>query len=164
MFSRPCLQTLGTSSFPRHAISDKCLTSYRVGAVLYTSYLSILGTLYHPSSQSVKRIYPPPPVYYTALSGFSAGVVQYVFEALVLCLQLRLESCDPSCHCLFLRHISRLEKTQPRSMLAAPLDALSVRFRTSEVLSGKYSTMWQYGRRKLREIGPRGIFAGWGYH
>ena len=22
--------------------------------------------------------------------------------------------------------------------------------------------MWQYGRRKLREIGPRGVFAGWG--
>lgn len=46
-------------------------------------------------------------------------------------------------------------------MVAAPLDALSVRFRTSEVLSGKYNNMWQYGRSKLREIGPRGVFAGW---
>lgn len=49
-----------------------------------------------------------------------------------------------------------------RSVVAAPLDALSVRFRTSEVLSGKYNTIWQYGRSKLREIGPRGVFAGWG--
>ena len=47
-------------------------------------------------------------------------------------------------------------------MIAAPLDALSVRFRTSEVLSGKYHTMWQYSRSKLLEIGPRGVFAGWG--
>ncbi|CAF9912270.1 MAG: hypothetical protein ALECFALPRED_008019 [Alectoria fallacina] len=48
------------------------------------------------------------------------------------------------------------------SVVAAPLDALSVRFRTSEVLSGKYTSMWQYGRSKLHEIGPRGVFAGWG--
>lgn len=47
-------------------------------------------------------------------------------------------------------------------MVAAPLDALSVRFNTGEVLSGKYQTIWQYGRSKLLEIGPRGVFAGWG--
>ena len=49
-----------------------------------------------------------------------------------------------------------------QSVVAAPLDALSVRFRTSEVLNGRYATMWHYGQSKLREIGPRGIFAGWG--
>lgn len=48
-----------------------------------------------------------------------------------------------------------------RSIVAAPLDALSVRFRTSDVISGRYKTMWQYGQSKLREIGPRGVFAGW---
>lgn len=95
-----------------------------MGAILYTSYLQILGTLHHPSSQSLKRIYPPPPVYSTFLAGFSAGAIQAV--------------------------------------IAAPLDALSVRFKTSEVLSGRYNTIWQYGRSKLREIGPRGVFAGFG--
>lgn len=45
--------------------------------------------------------------------------------------------------------------------MAAPLDALQVRFRTSDVLDGKYKSMWQYGRRKLQEIGIRSAFAGW---
>lgn len=47
------------------------------------------------------------------------------------------------------------------SVIAAPFDALAVRFKTSEVLSGRYTTMWHYGYKKLREIGPRGAFAGW---
>lgn len=48
-----------------------------------------------------------------------------------------------------------------QSFVAAPLDALSVRFRPSDVLSGHYNSMWQYGVLKLREIGVRGVFAGW---
>lgn len=49
-----------------------------------------------------------------------------------------------------------------QSVIAAPLDALSIRFKTNEVLSGRYTTMWHYARSKLREIGPHGVFAGWG--
>jgi len=49
-----------------------------------------------------------------------------------------------------------------QSVVAAPLDALSVRFKTMEILNGRYTSMWDYGGRKLREIGPRGIIAGWG--
>jgi hypothetical protein len=49
-----------------------------------------------------------------------------------------------------------------QSVFAAPLDALHARFRTSEMLEGKYRSMWDYGFRKLRAIGVRGIFAGWG--
>ena len=48
-----------------------------------------------------------------------------------------------------------------QSVVAAPLDALSTRFRTSEILNGRYATMWHYGGSKLKEIGPRGVFAGW---
>ncbi|KAF2090174.1 putative mitochondrial carrier protein [Saccharata proteae CBS 121410] len=48
-----------------------------------------------------------------------------------------------------------------QSLFAAPLDALQVRFQTSEMLEGKYKTMWQYAGHKLREIGVRGVFAGW---
>ncbi|KIV92655.1 hypothetical protein PV10_03928 [Exophiala mesophila] len=48
-----------------------------------------------------------------------------------------------------------------QSVLAAPLDALQVRFdRKGPAYDNK--TMWQYSRGKLHEIGVRGIFAGWG--
>lgn len=48
-----------------------------------------------------------------------------------------------------------------QSIAAAPVDALQVRFRTSDILEGKYTSMWQYGRKKLAEIGINGAFAGW---
>ena len=48
-----------------------------------------------------------------------------------------------------------------QSFIAAPLDALQVRFDKREEHYEK-KTMWQYGRGKLHDIGVRGIFAGWG--
>lgn len=48
-----------------------------------------------------------------------------------------------------------------QSVLAAPLDALQTRFQAKEMMQGKYTNMWEYGYRKTREIGARGIFAGW---
>ena len=95
-----------------------------VGAILYTSYLQMLGLLHQPSSQSLKRVYPAPSLRSTFTAGFAAGAIQ--------------------------------------SIVAAPLDALQVRFRTSEVLDGRYKNMWHYGHTKLREIGIRGAFAGCG--
>lgn len=41
------------------------------------------------------------------------------------------------------------------------MDALQVRFDTSDMLEGKYKSMWHYGRHKLQQIGMRGVFAGW---
>lgn len=49
-----------------------------------------------------------------------------------------------------------------QSLIAAPLDAIQVRLRTSDMLEGQYRSMWHYGMHKLNQIGPRGIFAGWG--
>ncbi|KAI5841865.1 mitochondrial carrier domain-containing protein [Morchella snyderi] len=49
-----------------------------------------------------------------------------------------------------------------QSIVAAPLDALVIRFKVSEMLTGQYSSMWTYAHHKLREIGPRGVFAGYG--
>lgn len=46
--------------------------------------------------------------------------------------------------------------------MAAPLDALSMRFKVSDMLEGQYKSMWAYGRHKLHEIGARGVFAGYG--
>lgn len=48
-----------------------------------------------------------------------------------------------------------------QSIVAAPLDALQVRFRADDMLSGQYRSMWHYGHHKLKQIGPSGIFAGW---
>ncbi|MCJ1319288.1 hypothetical protein MMC15_004624 [Xylographa vitiligo] len=49
-----------------------------------------------------------------------------------------------------------------QSVVAAPVDALQVRFQTKDMLEGRYNNMWQYGYHKLRELGVRSIFAGWG--
>ncbi|KAH3911062.1 hypothetical protein HBI56_001000 [Parastagonospora nodorum] len=48
-----------------------------------------------------------------------------------------------------------------QSVIAAPFDALQVRFRTADILDGKHKTMWHYAGHKLRSIGLQGIFAGW---
>ncbi|KAF2877254.1 mitochondrial carrier domain-containing protein [Massariosphaeria phaeospora] len=48
-----------------------------------------------------------------------------------------------------------------QSLFAAPFDALQTRFRTADILDGKYKSMWHYAGHKLRSIGLRGIFAGW---
>ncbi|KAL1955653.1 hypothetical protein VTO42DRAFT_8198 [Malbranchea cinnamomea] len=99
------------------------LANVGVGAVLYTSYLQVLGIVHEPTSQASKRVYPPPPPGLTLAAGFAAGAFQ--------------------------------------SLVAAPLDALQARFRTSDVLDGRYRNVWQYSRHKLQEIGVRGIFSGW---
>ncbi|KIW01057.1 uncharacterized protein PV09_07571 [Verruconis gallopava] len=48
-----------------------------------------------------------------------------------------------------------------QSLVAAPLDALQVRFKTSEMLEGHYKDMWHYAYQKLKSIGPQGVFAGY---
>lgn len=48
-----------------------------------------------------------------------------------------------------------------QSLVAAPLDALQVRLQTSDMLEGQYRSMWHYGHHKLKQIGVRGVFAGW---
>ena len=48
-----------------------------------------------------------------------------------------------------------------QSVAAAPLDALVVRFKVSDMLEGRYKSIYEYSKHKLREIGPRGVFAGY---
>ena len=100
------------------------LANATVGAILYTSYLQVLGTLHPASSQKLNRVYPPPSLANTFSAGFLAGGIQ--------------------------------------SLAAAPLDALTVRFKVSEMLDGRYKTISSYSAQKLREIGLRGVFAGYG--
>lgn len=94
-----------------------------VGAVLYTSYLQILGAIHEPSSQSAKRVFPPPSPGATFAAGYAAGGIQ--------------------------------------SFVAAPVDALQLRFESREK-HYENKSMWAYGKGKLKDIGVRGIFAGWG--
>ena len=96
-----------------------------MGAVLYTSYLQVLGAVHPPAAHPTKHVYPPPSVPTTFTAGFAAGAIQ--------------------------------------SIVAAPLDALQARFKVGELVRGKYKTMWQYGRRKLQEVGLRRIFTGTGW-
>ncbi|EAQ92124.1 hypothetical protein CHGG_00359 [Chaetomium globosum CBS 148.51] len=106
-----------------------------VGAVLYTSYLQILGRLHPESARASKRVYPPPGPGDVFAAGFLAGGVQ--------------------------------------SVVAAPLDAVQARW--DGVTSGRVGqggagggvvqrprSMWAFSAAKLREIGVRGVFSGWG--
>ncbi|GAB7345964.1 hypothetical protein MBLNU457_4187t1 [Dothideomycetes sp. NU457] len=49
-----------------------------------------------------------------------------------------------------------------QSLIAAPMDALTIRFKTSDLLEQRYKTMWHYAYSKVQSLGPRGVFAGWG--
>lgn len=107
------------------------IANVSVGAVLYTSYLQILGHLHEDSGKATKRIYPPPLPSETFTAGLLAGALQ--------------------------------------SVVAAPLDAIQVRFERGgkgpEIMNsngGRPPSMWAFSHAKLREIGARGIFAGWG--
>lgn len=104
------------------------IANVSVGAVLYTSYLHILGQLHQGSSASAKRVYPPPHPAETFTAGFLAGSLQ--------------------------------------SVVAAPLDAIQARYDHRDLMAGSETgrprSLWSFSAEKLREIGVRGIFAGWG--
>ncbi|KAL9106343.1 MAG: hypothetical protein Q9227_008612 [Pyrenula ochraceoflavens] len=112
----------GLGFIPRQVLPP-LFANVGIGAILYTTYLQMLGQLHKPSAEPAKRVFPPPPPSATLAAGLVAGSVQ--------------------------------------SFVAAPLDALSVRFQKEEIVKGEYRNMWTYGKHKLREIGIRGIFAGW---
>ncbi|GJN76471.1 mitochondrial carrier protein [Purpureocillium lilacinum] len=111
-----------------HQILPPLIANVGVGAVLYTSYLQILGRLHEGSAKASRRVYPPPSPQHTFLAGLLAGGLQ--------------------------------------SVLAAPLDALQARYDHRDLMpndgSGRPRSMWTFGAEKLREIGLRGVFAGWG--
>jgi hypothetical protein len=48
-----------------------------------------------------------------------------------------------------------------QSLVAAPLDALVVRFNVSDMLEGGYKSIFDYSKHKLSEIGVSGVFAGY---
>ena len=67
----------------------------RVGTVLYTFCIQVLGILHQPSFEATKRIYPPPPaVTSTLTAGLLAGSIQALFAAPLDALQSRFHASD----------------------------------------------------------------------
>ena len=111
------------------------MANVTVGAVLYTSYLHILGHLHPESRLASKRVYPPPSPLETFTAGFLAGTLQ--------------------------------------SVIAAPLDAVQARYDIGHCTGASTTptngnpnavrpkSMWVFSFEKIKEIGVRGIFAGW---
>ncbi|KAI8628779.1 mitochondrial carrier [Xylariaceae sp. FL1651] len=117
----------GWSVVPQQ-ILPPLMANVGVGAVLYTSYLQILGQLHEESSRSARRVFPPPDPIHTFTAGFLAGSIQ--------------------------------------SLVAAPLDAIQARYDHRDLIAGnsdgKPRSIWSFSAEKLRDIGIRGVFAGWG--
>lgn len=62
--------------------------------MLYTSYLQVLGALYEPVSQGMRRNYPPASPASTFTAGLVAGSIQSVVAAPLDALQVRLKTND----------------------------------------------------------------------
>ncbi|KAL5596712.1 hypothetical protein BROUX41_006596 [Berkeleyomyces rouxiae] len=109
-----------------HQVVPPLAANIGIGAVLYTSYLHILGLLHEESARGAKHVYPPPRPLHTFEAGFLAGALQ--------------------------------------SVVAAPLDAIQARYDHGDLMrgDGRPQSMWSFGAQKVREIGLRGVFAGWG--
>ncbi|KAK0713724.1 mitochondrial carrier domain-containing protein [Lasiosphaeria miniovina] len=128
---------------PDHVLPP-LLANVGVGAVLYTSYLQILGRLHPESSFASRRVYPPPAPLETFAAGFLAGTIQSVVAAPLDAVQARY---DLGAHAAGMTGSGNpVPSTGPAT--AAALE--------------RPKNMWSFGAAKLREIGLRGIFAGWG--
>ncbi|TGJ87365.1 hypothetical protein E0Z10_g1331 [Xylaria hypoxylon] len=120
------IQQQGWSVVPQQ-ILPPLIANVGVGAILYTSYLQILGQLHEESSRPTQRVFPPPEPIHTFTAGFLAGSIQ--------------------------------------SVVAAPLDAIQARYNHHDLVQGngdKPRSIWSFSAEKLREIGVRGVFSGWG--
>ena len=62
-----------------------------VGAILYTSYLHILGHLHAESGKASKRVYPPPAPSQTFAAGLIAGSIQSLAAAPLDAIQARFD-------------------------------------------------------------------------
>lgn len=71
------------------------IANVSVGAVLYTSYLQILGQLHEESATSAKRVFPPPLPSETFAAGFLAGSIQSIVAAPLDAIQVRYERYNP---------------------------------------------------------------------
>lgn len=117
------------------------------GAVLYTSYLQILGRLHEGSARASKRVYPPPQPIDTFAAGFLAGAIQSVLAAPLDAVHARYD----------LGHSAAAGMTGSGNALKNMASATV----KGTANAPKPQSMWTFGYAKVKEIGMRGVFAGW---
>lgn len=115
-----------------------------VGAVLYTSYLQVLARLHPESGLASKRVYPPPGPGQTFAAGLVAGAIQSVVAAPLDAVQARYDFLGGSA----------------AGMRGSGNPATGTN--GGGIGSERPKSIWAFSAAKLREIGLRGIFAGWG--
>jgi hypothetical protein len=116
-----------------------------VGAVLYTSYLQVLARLHPESGRASKRVYPPPGPAETFAAGFFAGAVQSVVAAPLDAVQARYDFLGGS--------VAGMRKGSGNPVKTDG---------NGHVVVERPRSVWAFTAEKLREIGVRGVFAGWG--
>jgi hypothetical protein len=137
-----------------HQVLPPLLANVGVGAVLYTSYLQILGRLHPPSGRGSRRVYPPPPPLDTLAAGFLAGAIQSVVAAPLDAVQARYD--------LSASAAGMTGSGNPLPAKGNGIGLVNGAMATAEVGVQRPQSMWTFSYNKLREIGLRGIFAGWG--
>ncbi|KAI5800266.1 mitochondrial carrier domain-containing protein [Peziza echinospora] len=76
-------------SFIPNQVLPPLFANASVGAILYTSYLNILGHFHEPSAAGARRVYPPPPLRDALAAGMVAGGIQSLVAAPLDALQTR---------------------------------------------------------------------------
>ncbi|KAK4172392.1 mitochondrial carrier domain-containing protein [Triangularia setosa] len=131
-----------------------------VGAMLYTSYLQILGRLHPESALASKRVYPPPSPVETFTAGFLAGAIQSFVAAPLDAVQARYDL-----------GVGGAGMTGSGNTMGGVTKGEAVESancngdnnnNNNKGRIARPRSMWTFSREKLAEIGPRGIFAGWG--
>lgn len=116
------------------------------GAVLYTAYLAVLAQLHAESGRASRRVYPPPEPWQTGLAGGAAGAIQSVVAAPLDAV------------------VARYEKHYHAGANLGWQGLLESEGGNGAATAGgrRPKSIIAFGSEKLREIGVRGIFAGWG--
>ncbi|KXX78596.1 hypothetical protein MMYC01_205282 [Madurella mycetomatis] len=126
-----------------------------VGAVLYTSYLQVLARLHPESGLASKRVYPPPSPGQTFAAGLVAGAIQSVVAAPLDAVQARYDFLGGSAAGM------RGSGNPAGAGVATGIGAGTGGHGRGNGLE-RPKSMWAFSAAKWREIGLRGIFAGWG--
>ncbi|CAI7671767.1 unnamed protein product [Penicillium pancosmium] len=87
------VKTYGWQFIPNQVLPP-LMANAGVGAVLYTSYLQVLGSLHEPVRQGAKRVWPPASPSSTFAAGFTAGTIQSIVAAPLDALQVRMQTSD----------------------------------------------------------------------
>lgn len=122
------------------------------GAVLYTSYLQILGRLHEGSARASKRVYPPPQPVETFAAGFLAGAVQSVFAAPLDAVHARYDLGQAA---------AGMTGSGSDAALKNMVADAAVAGKGASPAASRPQSMWSFGYAKVKEIGVRGVFAGW---